>query len=157
MDYYQIISTFFTLKISSSYRSHYFSVFPWKNDFVENILWQLQFLNIAVLLLVISFITTFPGCLSYYVEASLLVLADNVSRMQSSVDYEKIRRVINDYNNLHYITREVNKKLGLGVFLFYLIYAAQQTSQTYCIFRLIREGASLSDVQLFFTDIFVSL
>lgn len=120
---------------------------------MENIFWKLQCSNIAVLFFSVSFITTFSGCLSYYVEALLMVLTDKVSRMQNE---KNTWSAIKDYYDLYYSTREVNKKLGFGVFLFYMIYAAQQTAQTYCIFRLIREGASLSDVQLFLSDIFVS-
>ncbi len=75
LDIYQIITTFQTMKSSSSYHSHYFSIFPLKNiPFMINFLWQLQYFNLYVLLLTVSFIPTISDCLSYYVEASLLRL-----------------------------------------------------------------------------------
>lgn len=112
----------------------------------------------AILLLVISMTTTFPGCLSYHIEGCLEFLTNNISNTDgfSRTETARIFRLLLKYQELFVVTRELNKRVGLGMILFYSIYAVQQTAETYCLFKTLEAGVSLADLQFLFTDIFVS-
>jgi hypothetical protein len=121
LDCYQVLSAFHNLRDSSSKLSQYFSIFPGISPVVVTILWNIQCLNISLLILAISFATTFTGCSAFYIDACLEILANRVDEKISSNSNDDLRTSISQFRNLHYISREINKRMGLGLLLFYFI------------------------------------
>ncbi|CAL8135261.1 unnamed protein product [Orchesella dallaii] len=106
----------------------------------------------SILILVISLITVLPGSISFFIEECLNVLSKRVHLSKGT----ELAEVFQHYQRIFFITREMNKSLGNGIFIFHTIYNIQQTAQTYCIIQMLKAGASYADINLLFTDLFIS-
>lgn len=153
-DVYEIYNTFRHLDEETTYKTFFFSILPWQGPTWVECAWYLQKINMALLFLSFSMISTFTGCLAFYVEAVLKILTEKV-RDEKTNDVQ-MRLCFNEYQNIFCVLRELNKWIGKGLFAFYFLFGAQQGPQTYCIFQILRSGGSLEDVKLLFTDMMVS-
>lgn len=136
-----------------------YSIFPFKSSFAEKTSWILQSLDISILLFSMSMITTFSGCLSYYAEGYLRELGSQLvykgDELKLNINTKNFEEIFKSYTNLYLALRELNKKIGLGLFIYYSTYAVSQAAQTYCIFSMIRSGYSIWDLLFMLLDIFV--
>ncbi|CAL8121170.1 unnamed protein product [Orchesella dallaii] len=158
LDHFQNFNTFIALKDIMHDRCHMYSILPWQSPFLETIAWFLESFNLSILFFVISVVTTLPGCFAYYLEECLRRMAEQIE--EKGLEDEEERNLVLDmldrYEEIFLIVRELNKTMGMGVMVFHSIYNVQQSAETYCIFRMLRAGASFGDIQFLFTDIILS-
>lgn len=158
LDTFQCIFTFYAMVGAMTEQSQVYSVLPWRNDFLENILWFLESFNIAVILVCISMMTTLPGAFAYYMEECLRKMTNAiVEATKNGVGSNRtvVWRMLDQYRKLFYITRELNKVIGWGAMTFNTTNSVQQIAETYVIFQSLRAGSTLAVVWFLLTDIFV--
>ncbi|CAL8117984.1 unnamed protein product [Orchesella dallaii] len=129
-----------------------YSSIPWKNPVVDVIYWCLQQINLITLCAAWSLMLTFPGLVAYYLECVLRALTKSIEiGPTKSYTMEAIKK---DYNSIEFAVRELHRNgLSNMLLIFYMTCAIQQTIESFCIFRLIKLGATWDDYQFFLIDI----
>ncbi|CAL8124538.1 unnamed protein product [Orchesella dallaii] len=139
-------------------RMHLYSIFPWKSFTLQVVDWMLESSNMSILILVISLMLVLPGTIAFYLEECLnqmtKLIRSNSFERKENIDSAQLLSI---YQQIFFIAREVNKRLGMAIFFLHVIISLQQLSQTYCVFQLLRSGATYTDLEFFFVDILLTI
>ncbi|CAL8124536.1 unnamed protein product [Orchesella dallaii] len=159
LDCFQVKGLFVAFYDIVGDRMHLYSISPWKSFTLQVLDWLLEASNMSILILVISLMVVLPGTIAFYLEECL----DRMTKLlNENIGYEKNAfnecvQLLNVYQQIFFIGRELNKRLGMAIFFLHVIISLQQLSQTYCVFQLLRSGATYTDLEFFFVDIFITL
>lgn len=132
-----------------------FLFFPWTQSSTGKFLyWIVQNENALLSIMSWAALISFPGVLALHLECILKGLNEAVNN--GRLEKYSFEEIMKDYNNLEHAIKELNRNsFSTCLLLFYLECGTEQTSSSFCIFQLIKSGASWDEWQYFFLDTLV--
>lgn len=134
-----------------------FLFFPWTQSSTGKfIYWIVQNENAILSIMSWATLISFPGVLALHLECTLNCLNEAVN--EGRLKKYSLEEIMKDYRNLENAIKELNRNsFATCLLLFYLECGTEQTSEAFCIFQLIKSGASWDEWQYFFLDILVCI
>jgi len=155
LDVYSIINFAWTTFQDLEGDIFYFRVaFPWNTPAGNAFYWFFQQIVLVTVDMVWSAMFAFPGVVAYHYECAINILTKSVE-VEPTAQYS-MTEILDDYRNLEYSIRILNEKGFAKILLVFLLaIGVAPIFESYCMFRLIKSGASWDDYQLLFQDMLV--
>lgn len=150
LDYFQITTYGITSWGAVDYKTQVYWLFPWKFPELEATYWFLQTATIGLLFFSWSTIICLPSCVAYQVEAC-------VNGINDKLRFRPLESCLSDYRAIWLSSRIASDELDMIQLFNYLHLGVEQTVQSYILFQMIRNGASVREILYLLGDLTSSL
>ncbi|CAL8117972.1 unnamed protein product [Orchesella dallaii] len=129
-----------------------YSAIPWKAPWVNVIYWFIPQIIMGSFVMIWSVMFTLPGVVAYHYECVIRALAKSVE-IGPTTKYS-LEAILRDYQLIEFTVRDLHQNgFSKMLLLFFAAFGVQQTIESFCVFQMIKQGASWDEYQFFFADL----
>ncbi|CAL8144775.1 unnamed protein product [Orchesella dallaii] len=129
-----------------------YEAIPWKNQWVDVVYWFILQILMGSLVMVWSLMLTLPGVVAYNFEYVIRALAKSVE-VEPTSKYP-LEAILKDYRLIEFAVRDLHQNgFSKMLLIFFATSGIQQTIESFCIFQMIKHGASWDEYQFFLLDL----
>ncbi|CAL8117966.1 unnamed protein product [Orchesella dallaii] len=129
-----------------------YSAIPWKNSWVDVIYWFILQMIMGSIDMLWSLMLTLPGVVAYHYECVIRALAESVEIGPTSK--YPLEAILKDYELIEFAVRDLHQNgFSKMLLIFFGTFGVQQAIESFCIFQMIKYGASWDEYQFFFWDL----
>ncbi|CAL8117964.1 unnamed protein product [Orchesella dallaii] len=133
-----------------------YSAIPWKNSWVDVIYWFILQMIMGSIVMLWSLMLTLPGVVTYYFECVIRALAESVEIGHTSK--YPLETILKDYQLIEFAVRDLHQNgFSKMLLIFFGTFGVQQAIESFCIFQMMKHGASWDDYQFYFLDLIYTI